>query len=213
MQADRPKQFIMLHGKPLIYYSIKAFSEAIPGIQIIIVLPEDSYDEYVQLVGSLYPSSDFVFCIGGETRFHSVQNGLAMISDETESVILVHDSARCLVSADLIRRCADAAAKGGSAIPVIACSDSIRWVEDNENHPLDRAHVRLVQTPQAFSSRLILPAFHTVYLPAFTDEATVVEHMGHKVALVEGDPKNIKVTRTEDLLLAEAFLSHTSFNP
>lgn len=207
MQADTPKQFLLLRGKPLLYHSIKAFMTALPEIRFIVVLPPDHLEHGKQMVTEMFPSVEFIFSAGGETRFHSVQNGLKMISKEMESIILVHDSARCLVSPGLVKRCALAAEKDGSAIPVIPCSDSVRWVEGNGNHPLDRSHIRLVQTPQAFSSRIILPAFSADYLPSFTDEATVVEHMGEVVNLIEGDAGNIKVTRPEDLALAEALMS------
>lgn len=207
MQVDTPKQFLLLRGKPLLYHSIKAFVTALPEIRFIVVLPPDHLEHGMQMITEMFPSIDFIFASGGETRFHSVQNGLKMVSKETESVILVHDSARCLVSPELVQRCFMTAEKDGSAIPVIPCSDSVRWVEENGNHPLDRSHIRLVQTPQAFLSRIILPAFSAEYLPSFTDEATVVEHMGEVVNLIEGDSGNIKVTRPEDLVLAEALLS------
>lgn len=206
MRSETPKQFLLLRGKPLIYYSIQSFAAAFSEIKLIIVLPPDQLEKTSGMVQGLFPDIDFFFAGGGETRFHSVKNGLALIPKEQEAVVLVHDAARCLVSPDLIRRCALAAEQNGSAIPVIPCSDSIRWVEENGNHPLDRSKVRLVQTPQAFSSGLILPAFQADYLPSFTDEATVVEHRGEVVKLIDGDPKNIKVTQPEDLLQAETFL-------
>jgi 2-C-methyl-D-erythritol 4-phosphate cytidylyltransferase len=207
MQSETPKQFLLLRGKPLIYYSIQSFAAAFSEIKLIIVLPPDQLEKTSGMVQELFPDIDFVFTGGGDTRFHSVKNGLSVIPKGKEAVVLVHDAARCLISPELIRNCAIAAEKNGSAIPAIPCSDSIRWVEENGNHPLDRSKVRLVQTPQAFSSGLILPAFQADYLPSFTDEATVVEHMGEVVKLIDGDPRNIKVTQPEDLLLAETFLA------
>jgi 2-C-methyl-D-erythritol 4-phosphate cytidylyltransferase len=139
---------------------------------------------------------------GGETRFHSVYNGLQGV--ERDSVVGVHDGVRCLASVELVRRCFEQAARLGSAIPVVDCKDSVRWIEGEGSRPLDRARVKLVQTPQTFLSGLLLDAFAVAGNGAgFTDEATVVEAAGQVVHLVEGEASNIKITLPADLLFAE----------
>ena len=142
--------------------------------------------------------------VGGETRFHSVQNGLKLI--EEESIIFVHDGVRCLVSEELIQRCYAAALETGSAIPAVECRDSVRIITEEGNDPVDISKLRLVQTPQTFHSKILLPAFAIYYKAWFTDEANVVEAFGLKVTLVQGDDTNIKITNPMDLVIAEKIL-------
>ena len=200
MGAAIPKQFLLLRGKPLLYYSIKAFIDAFEDINIILVLPSAHFKEGESIIteGGF---KNVVLTEGGETRFHSVQNGLDLIKEE--SIIFVHDGVRCLVSSDLIKRCYEQALELGSAIPAVSATDSIRIEEGNHHRIEDRNKVRIIQTPQTFQSNILLPAFRQNFQPAFTDEATVVEANGEKVFLIEGDYNNIKVTRPIDLVIAE----------
>jgi 2-C-methyl-D-erythritol 4-phosphate cytidylyltransferase len=138
------------------------------------------------------------------TRFHSVANGLRLV--EADSVVFVHDGVRCLVSTALVHRCYEEALASGSAIPVIDSRDSIRMVMDDGNVVIDRTRIKLVQTPQTFLSKILLPAYQTEYRLAFTDEATVVEAAGHTVQLVEGEANNIKITMPVDLVIAAQLL-------
>ena len=142
---------------------------------------------------------------GGVTRFDSVRNGLALV--EKEAVIAVHDGVRCLASVELVRRCFEEAGKMGSAIPVVDCKDSVRWIEGEGSKAMDRSRVKLVQTPQTFLGSLLLPAYRADYRPDFTDEATVVEAAGHRVHLIEGEVNNIKITLAADLVLAGQLIS------
>jgi 2-C-methyl-D-erythritol 4-phosphate cytidylyltransferase len=135
-----------------------------------------------------------------------VQNGLALIPDEKERIIFVHDGVRCLLTSELIKRCYENAMEFGTAIPAITCKDSVRLVEVNENKILDRDKIKLIQTPQTFHSKILLPAFNIDYKDQFTDEATVVEAFGLKVHLVEGEQNNIKITTPLDLYFAEKLL-------
>jgi 2-C-methyl-D-erythritol 4-phosphate cytidylyltransferase len=141
---------------------------------------------------------------GGETRFLSVRNGLKLV--EQESVVGVHDGVRCLASVGLVRRCFEQAMRLGSAIPVVDCKDSVRWVDGEGSRPLDRSRIKLVQTPQTFLSGVLLDAFEKVDGALFTDEATVVEAAGQAVQLVEGEVSNIKITLPADLLYAERLI-------
>lgn len=206
MGVSIPKQFLLLNDKPVLYYTMKAFLEAYSDLQIILVLPEEYSDMGKEIIDAYFDYSRIQVTFGGETRFHSVQNGLRLIRGE--SIIFVHDAVRCLVSVDLIQHCYRHSCMMGSAVPVIRSRDSVRFLneEGNDNEVLDRNKVVLVQTPQTFHSKILLPAFEIDYKERFTDEATVVEAFGLKISLVEGDENNIKITRPVDLLIAEALL-------
>ena len=201
MRSPVPKQFLMLGNKPVLYYSLKAFIDAFPDLQVILVLPEDYTAMGQEIIDAWFDKERIQITEGGDTRFQSVKNGLALIQDE--SMILVHDAVRCLVSVELIQRCYQKAVETGSAIPVVPCKDSVRLITDEGNEALDRDKIVLVQTPQAFHSRILMPAFNIDFKDRFTDEASVVEAYGLKVSLVEGEESNIKITHEADLLVAE----------
>lgn len=207
MGSALPKQFLLLHDKPVLYYTLKAFLEAYEDLQIILVLPEDYSDIGKEVIDAYFDYSRIQVTFGGETRFHSVQNGLKLVQDE--SIIFVHDAVRCLVTIQLIHECYKHASIMGTAVPVVRPRDSVRLLneQNNDNEVLDRNKVVLVQTPQTFHSKILLPAFKIDYKEQFTDEATVVESFGLKISLIEGEDDNIKITRPSDLLIAEALLS------
>lgn len=202
-----PKQFLLLNDKPVLYYTLKAFLEAYQDLHIILVFPEDYQDMGKEIIDAYFDYERIQITFGGETRFHSVQNGLKLVKDE--AIVFVHDAVRCLVSIDLIHRCYEHAMHMGSAVPVVKSKDSIRLLneEENDNEVLDREKVVLVQTPQTFHSKILLPAFEIDYKERFTDEATVVESFGLKISLIEGEENNIKITRPVDMLIAEALLT------
>ena len=205
MGGTLPKQFLLLKDKPVLYYTIKTFLEAYPDIQVILVLPVDYTDMGQEIIDAWFDKERIRITAGGETRFHSVQNGLSLITEE--SVIFVHDGVRCLLSTGLIHRCYQQAVETGTAIPAISSKDSIRLLTDEGNEAIDRNKVMLIQTPQTFHSKILIPAFQIDYKDKFTDEATVVEAFGMKVSLVEGEANNIKITRPSDIELAESFLA------
>jgi 2-C-methyl-D-erythritol 4-phosphate cytidylyltransferase len=203
-----PKQFLPLLGKPILYYTINAFLEAFADIKVILVLPAEQIS-YAQMILGFFPAGmDIQITAGGETRFHSVQNGLKLVGEN--SVVFIHDGVRPLVSPAIIRRCYTQALEKGSAIPAIVVKDSMRMLTDVGNIAVDRDNLRIIQTPQTFLSEVILPAFRREYDPIFTDEATVAEAAGNKVYLVEGDGTNIKVTTPEDILIAEALMNNVN---
>jgi len=204
MNSTVPKQFMLLKGKPVLYYTIDAFLKAYDDCKIILVLPEDHVAAGQEIIDAFFDYSRIQIAIGGRTRFHSVQNGLQLIDEE--GIVFVHDAVRCMVSKSLIQRCYEAVLHYGSAVPVIASKDSVRILTNEGNEALDRTFVKLVQTPQTFYSKILLPAFNIDYKDKFTDEATVVEAFGLKVHLVEGEENNFKITLPVDLELAERLM-------
>jgi 2-C-methyl-D-erythritol 4-phosphate cytidylyltransferase len=205
MGSSLPKQYLHLQEQPILLYTLKTFISAFDDIQIILVLPQDYVDYTKEIFAEYNFSYPVIFVAGGETRFHSVQNGLKEISEA--GIVFVHDAVRCLVSAVLIRRCYEQALQKGSAIPVVSMKDSVRMVDNNESsHAINRTDLRLVQTPQTFQTNVLLPAFECTYNESFTDEATVAEAFGRKVYLIEGEDTNIKITSPVDLLIAESYL-------
>ncbi len=202
MGHPTPKQFLLLHGKPVLWHTIQAFHKAFNDINIVLVVPSVSIENDWIKILPYYEKITFVS--GGETRFHSVKNGLNQVPDE--AVVFVHDGVRCLTSLSLIQRCYEQTLQRGNAVPVVAATDSLRIDKDGTHCVIDRQHIRLVQTPQTFLSSELKAAFNQPYHDAFTDEATVMEAFGKAVFLIEGEYENIKITRPLDLLLAEKIL-------
>ncbi len=202
MNAGLPKQFLPLCGIPVLMRTLNMFYTADKAIWLILVLPENQFSFWKKLCEKHRFLIPHRVVAGGETRFHSVKSGLEQVP--TGSLVAVHDGVRPFVSADTIHRCYDLAAEKGAAIPVGELVDSIRLVERNENKSVDRSCYRMVQTPQIFKSSLLKKAFEQPYSPLFTDDASVVEAMGEKVFLTEGNRENIKITTPFDLKIAEA---------
>jgi 2-C-methyl-D-erythritol 4-phosphate cytidylyltransferase len=203
MGGEVPKQFQLLHGKPVLWHSLKAFTDAYDDVQLVLVLPESHLQNGEEIIKE-FPLHRIRITPGGDTRFQSVKNGLRLV--DAHSIVFVHDAVRCLVTPELIRRCAETALEKGNAIPAIAATDTIRIETSTGNQLVDRSHVRIIQTPQTFFSNIIKPAFEQPYEASFTDEATVVEKTGVKINLVEGEATNIKITKPVDLLVAEKIL-------
>jgi len=210
MQADIPKQFIEIHGKPVLMHTLEAFHRYDDSIQLILVLPASQLNAWKKLClkhAFLLPHQ---IVSGGETRYNSVLNGLAQI--KTPALIAVHDGVRPFVSNGTIKRCFDEAEKHGSAIPVIDIVDSIRQIKKTGSQSVDRSNYKLVQTPQVFDSEILKKAYEQDFSALFTDDASVVEALGLKITLVEGNRENIKITTAFDLVLAETVLSSGPLN-
>ncbi|ANE52812.1 2-C-methyl-D-erythritol 4-phosphate cytidylyltransferase [Flavisolibacter tropicus] len=205
MESATPKQFLLLHDKPVLYYTIRTFLEAYDDLKIILVLPEDYTDMGREIIDAYFDYNRIQITAGGETRFHSVKNGLRLLDED--GIVFVHDGVRCLLTTELIHRCYEKALENGSAIPVVPVKDSVRLLSGESNEAIERNRVVLVQTPQTFHSRILLPAFEIDYKERFTDEASVVESFGLKIELVGGEENNIKITRPIDLVAAESLLS------
>ncbi len=207
MKNATPKQFMLLHHKPILYYTISSFLKAYDDIEIILVLPEDHISIGQEIIDGYFDRSKFRLCSGGRTRFHSVKNGLSLIDENEEAIIFVHDGVRCLLTADLIQRCYETALEWGTAIPAISCVDSLRLMEGDENKVIEREKIKAIQTPQTFHSKILLPAYQIDYKEQFTDEASVVEAYGLKLHLVAGEENNFKITNPIDLQLAQLLLT------
>jgi 2-C-methyl-D-erythritol 4-phosphate cytidylyltransferase len=204
MGTQVPKQFLLLRGKPVLWYTLTAFLDAFDDLEIILVLPEAHLQTGQEILRSTHSPDRVWMTIGGETRFHSVKNGLQHIRQH--SIVFVHDGVRCLLTTALIRRCYDRAFESTNAIPAVAAIDTIRIETLDGNEMVDRSKVRFIQTPQTFYSDIIKAAFEQDYEETFTDEASVVERLGVKINLVEGESSNIKITQPIDILIAERIL-------
>lgn len=205
MQSALPKQFLMLGGLPVVARTINTFAEALPSADIVVVLPE----AHISLWRNLEARFDVAQhrCVaGGSERFHSVKCGIEALGSDVE-YIAVHDGVRALVSKRLIIRTLLDAEKSGATIPVIEVADSFRRVDGVESHIVPRSELRAVQTPQIFSAELLRRAYEQPFDSSFTDDASVVEAMGHRISLVDGERSNLKLTTPEDLEWAEYYLS------
>ena len=205
MQSALPKQFLMLGGEPIVARTINTFSEALPGAEIVVVLPE----AHIPLWENLRARFDVAphrIVAGGKERFHSVLNGINALSSEVE-YIAVHDGVRALVTKRLIIRAMLAVEEHDAVIPVVDVVDSYRRVEGDNSYIVPRSELRIVQTPQIFKAQLLRDAYNVAFSPAFTDDASVVEAFGGNITLVEGERTNIKITTPEDIALAESFLN------
>jgi 2-C-methyl-D-erythritol 4-phosphate cytidylyltransferase len=205
MERTTPKQFLPVNGKAILWYSVKAFTEAFDDITIIVVAPGPYLDEARDICNDF---GNARFVAGGSSRFNSVKNGLQQVTEP--SIVFVHDAVRCLITKDLVARCYRQALEKGSAIPVVPVTDSLRLKEEGSHKVINRDNIIVIQTPQTFKSEIILPAFAVDDDPRFTDEATVVEAFGKTVHLVEGEHSNIKITRPLDLVTAAAILQERS---
>ncbi|MBQ9555451.1 MAG: 2-C-methyl-D-erythritol 4-phosphate cytidylyltransferase [Muribaculaceae bacterium] len=208
--AQLPKQFLKLGTEPILMRTIRTFAECgEKSLEIIVTLPAGQFGLWQELCEQFGFTLPHRVVAGGETRWHSVKNAIDSIDGPAEaSVIAVHDGVRPLASSDLISRVLAAARRDGAAIPVVPLNDSVRQLDGETSHALDRSLLRAVQTPQAFDARLLMQAYSQPFDPSFTDDASVVERMGHNITLVDGDPRNLKITRPMDLALAEYLLNN-----
>jgi len=207
MNADFPKQFLEIQGKPILMHTLEAFINFDASLQLILVLPAAQIDFWQTLCEAHDFNIPHQIVAGGQTRFHSVKNGLDAV--KIPSLVAIHDGVRPLVSKDTISRCFDAAAKFGAAIPTMDSIESIRFVDENGSKSVDRTAYKMVQTPQVFDTELLKKAYEQEFSVLFTDDASVVEAMGATVHLVDGNRENIKITTEFDLIVAERLLELT----
>ncbi len=204
MKADQPKQFLKLDGIPILIRTLTKFKLAVSHIKTIVVLPVG----YSEIWENYCLENEFTFrhivCEGGETRFHSVKNGLQHIT--SPGIVGIHDGVRPLITPDLIERLYSHADIHGNAVPAIELNESIRRIDDQGNYPVPRRSYKAIQTPQCFHSNVLKEAYNQAYTEDFTDDATVVEKLGVKINLVEGEINNIKITTQQDLLIAKALI-------
>ncbi|OAV73146.1 putative 2-C-methyl-D-erythritol 4-phosphate cytidylyltransferase 2 [Bacteroidales bacterium Barb6] len=210
MGGDLPKQFVPVESKPVLMHTLEAFcrwdSSAVP----VLVLPKEHQDYWCMLCKEIGCKAAHHIVDGGETRFHSVRNGLAYIEkslDEKEygrALIAVHDGVRPFVSAEVIESCFNLAEEKGTAVPVVPVVDSLRETSGEGSRPVDRSRFHAVQTPQVFRGDLLIRAYRQPYQPLFTDDASVVEVAGETICLTPGNRENIKITTPLDLMTAKA---------
>lgn len=204
MGSDIPKQFLPIGGKPVLMRTLERFREYSTKLQIILVLPENQQDYWLQLCQQYHFGVKYQLANGGQTRFHSVQNGLALVPDDADGVVGVHDGVRPFPSIDVIKNCYEAARTAKAVIPVIPVVETVRHLEGEGSVTVPRGDYRLVQTPQTFDIQLLKAANRQPYHDGFTDDASVVESYGHSITLVEGNRENIKITTPYDIVVAEA---------
>ena len=206
MGSDIPKQFLPIGGKPVLMRTLERFRAYSSALQIILVLPEAQQDYWRKLCEEYHFDVDYNLANGGQTRFHSVQNGLALVPDDAEGVVGVHDGVRPFPSIEVIRNCYETARTAKAVIPVIPVVETVRHLEGDKSVTVPRGDYRLVQTPQTFDIQLLKSANRQPYNDGFTDDASVVESYGHAITLVEGNRENIKITTPYDLKIAEILI-------
>ena len=208
MGSEISKQFLPVAGKPILMRTIERFHEYDANLNIILVLPESQQAYWQQLCEEHHFDIPHQIANGGDTRFQSSKNGLALIPDDEDGVVGIHDGVRPFVSTEVISECYEAAREEYAAIPVYAVTDTLRYIDKRGGGKnVLRDDYRIVQTPQTFDIGLAKQAFNQGYKEQFTDDASVVESLGCQVAMVDGNRENIKITTPFDIKVAEALLS------
>lgn len=204
MGSDLPKQFLPIGGKPVLMHTIEAFHHFDRTMKIILVLPQEQQTYWQELCAKHSFVIEHTVVDGGETRFHSVKNGLACVNS---GLVGVHDGVRPFVSPEVIKCCYELAAIKKAVIPVIDVVETVRHITETGSETVSRNDYKLVQTPQVFDAELLKQAYAQEYTPFFTDDASVVEAMGVSVCLAEGNRENIKITTPFDLKISSALVN------
>lgn len=203
MGSDIPKQFLPVNGLPVLMQTIKRFKECGDGLEIILVLPKEQHEYWYELCKKHRFTSAYTVAEGGETRFHSVRSGLAIIPDDAEGIVGVHDGVRPFPSVEVIRNCYETARTAKAVVPVIPVVETLIHIDGQGNsETVPRDSYRLVQTPQAFDIQLLKRAYKQPYQDSFTDDASVVDSIGQEITLIDGNRENIKITTPFDLRMA-----------
>lgn len=205
MNSDLPKQFIEVGGKPILMHTLERFYQADASITIILVLPKEQISYWQELQTKYRFEVPVLVTTGGDTRFHSVKNGLSLV--DKPGLVAVHDGVRPFVSITTILKGYEIAHLHKTAIPVLEVIDSIRYVEVDHNEAVNRANYRLVQTPQVFQAELLKNAYEQKFSELFTDDASVIEALGESITLYEGNNENIKLTTPFDLKIAQVLIT------
>lgn len=209
MHSAVPKQFLLLNGVPVLMHTINAFHLSRTQPQIIVVLHPDSHQYWNDLCAEHNFTIPHQLVSGGETRFHSVKNGIGLVEDDN-TIIAIHDAVRPLVTKEIIDEAFDCAEQYGNAIVAIKSRDSVRQIKDNRSQSLNRDEIYLIQTPQTFQAAQLKKAYLQPFQESFTDDASVVEQTGVNINLVGGSYQNIKITFPEDIAIAEFLLRNGS---
>lgn len=211
MGCDIPKQFLPIGGRPVLMRTLERFREYSAVLKIILVLPKAQQDYWRQLCEAYHFNVAYTLANGGQTRFHSVQNGLAKVPDDAQGVVGIHDGVRPFVSVDVIRACYETARTKKAVIPVTPVIETLRKMTQTVSgsqttQTVPRDEYRMVQTPQTFDIQLLKAANRQPYNDGFTDDASVVEAYGFDITLVDGNRENIKITTPYDIVVAEAIV-------
>jgi len=201
MNSSIPKQFLLLNNLPILMQTIKQFSHF---EEIVLVLPNSQFEYWNELCASHNFTQKHIQVSGGESRFHSVKNGLEKI--DNNSIVAIHDGVRPLVSANLITNIIAKTKNGIGVIPVVPVKDSIRKVKGENSTQIDRSNLYKVQTPQCFLSADIKEAYTQEFSEFFTDDASVFESNAGKITTIKGEERNLKITTEEDLKISEIFM-------
>lgn len=212
MGGALPKQFQDLMGRPVLWWSMKAFIDEDPSVRIILVLNEKFIQDWNDIYFSLPVEDRFAHDVvpGGNSRTASVKKGLFAVPDSDDCLVAIHDAARPLVTPEMIAGGWKAAAKHGGAVPVVPVTDSLRLVgskDHNISSAVDRSLYMAVQTPQVFRADLLKEAYKSNPDAVFSDDASAFEAAGGKTALFDGSPSNMKVTNPGDIEIASVLLS------
>jgi 2-C-methyl-D-erythritol 4-phosphate cytidylyltransferase len=206
MQADKPKQFLLLNQKPVLMHTMEAFHHSNTQPQLILTLPAGYHPYWKQLCSEHNFAIPHNVVDGGETRYHSVKNALDIIGNDKDALVAIHDAVRPLVSTRIIDDCYTHAAEHGNAITAVKSRDSVRQLKNDVSIGLVRDEIYLVQTPQTFKLSQIKNAYTQPYMEKFTDDASVAEQAGIQISLVAGSYRNIKITFPEDIAIAEMLM-------
>lgn len=205
MNTAIPKQFLELNGKPILRHTVEVFRRAFEDVEMVLVLPANAMKIGKEIFADLQLGDKLRFIVGGTTRFHSVKNALDSLP--ASGWVMVHDAVRPCIDETFLRYLEKCAYEKGNAVPAVAVKDSLRRVEANGTVAVDRSLYRSIQTPQVFATKALKSAFEQAYEPLFTDEATVMEAMGHSIHLCNGLEHNLKITTPSDLELAKQILT------
>lgn len=215
MGGETPKQFQLLAGKPVLMVTLEHLHALDKSLQVVLVLPQEHIELWKELCKEYSFEVPMMLAAGGTTRFHSVQNGLALVDDIDEALVGVHDGVRPFVSQNVYDAAYREALISGAAIPMIEIHDSLRHIigGNGASEVVPRDRYRLVQTPQVFKLSVLRAAYEQRFVEAFTDDASVVEAMGHSVSAVEGNRENIKLTTPYDMMIAETVMKCWTSQP
>ncbi len=206
MKAKLPKQFLTLGANTILETTITKFLKNDQQLKVLVVIPEAHQKLWNELSDNITQNKRVQFCFGGNTRYHSVTNGLKELKAEPNDLVAIHDAVRPLLSNDLIERCFMEAEKVGNAIPCTKVVETLRELNESDSTWVNRSNYRAIQTPQTFQFKVLKDAYSQPFSELFTDDASVVESLGTRVNLIAGERNNIKITTQEDLALAQLLI-------
>jgi 2-C-methyl-D-erythritol 4-phosphate cytidylyltransferase len=204
MNSSIPKQFIPIAGKPVLMHTIAKFKDYDPKINILVIIPRVHIRLWKDLCQEFGFAIEHQIISGGKERFYSVKNGLKQVPKD--SLVLIHDGVRPLVSNETIERVVNTSIEKGNAIPFMDITQSVRKLSKGKSRAINRKDFKVIQTPQGFHSDFIKDAYSKRYRKSFTDDASVLEASGYEINLVKGNNKNMKITSSIDIHIVECLM-------